>query len=372
MTDQLKLFSVDDHIIEPPEVWTSRLPAKFRDEGPRVVREDGHEYWVYEDRRNDTMGLNAVAGKPKEAWNMDAVSYDDMLPGCYDPAARAVEFRAEGIVGSVLVPTLPGFGGRLFSSFKDKELANLCVKAYNDFVIDEWCPADPALYVPSIIVQIWDPKLAAAEIERCAAKGARTAFLPDNPVYLDLPSFHQMMWEPMWRALEATDMVVSLHSGGSGRMPLATPESNFAAAIIGGPGTLGIEKLTDLLTSDIVIRHPSLQFVLTEDGAGWVPYLLERADLEAELHAGWWKHDERPSDVFRRQFNMCLVNERFAVEQRYRIGVDNLLWEYDYPHAECPYGEAQKHAAEQLADIPQEDVDKISHGNAARIFRWPV
>src|SRR5438128_752651 len=162
----LKLFSVDDHIIEHATVWSDRLPAKYREVGPRVVEEDGQEFWVYEDQRNGTMGLNAVAGKPREQWAMDAVRFSDMIPGCYDPVARSKDLRGDGIVGSVLFPTLPGFGGRLFATFDDKVLADLCVKAYNDFILDEWCAADPALYVPTIIVQLWDPQLADEEIMR--------------------------------------------------------------------------------------------------------------------------------------------------------------------------------------------------------------
>ena len=89
-----KLFSVDDHIIEPAHVWSSRVPAKYREAAPHVVEEDGREYWVYEDRRNDTMGLNAVAGKPREEWSLEPARFTDMIPGCYDPVERAKDMRS--------------------------------------------------------------------------------------------------------------------------------------------------------------------------------------------------------------------------------------------------------------------------------------
>src|SRR3954447_25522050 len=138
-----ELISVDDHIIEPPGVWVDRLPTKYRDVGPRVVEEDGREYWHYEDQRVDTMGLNAVAGRPQEEWDMDPVRYSDMIQGCWDPVVRAEDMRVDGVVGTVCFPTLPRFAGTLFLSFQDKELADLSVKVYNDWMFDEWCAAAP-------------------------------------------------------------------------------------------------------------------------------------------------------------------------------------------------------------------------------------
>ena len=174
----LKLFSVDDHIVEPADVWTKRLPKKFQEKGPHVIEAEGRQFWVFEDQRSATMGLNAVAGKDPKDWGTDPVRFADLIPGCYDAAARADDFRADGIVGSVLFPSLPGFGGRVFFEMKDKELADLCVRAYNDFVMDEWCAAAPDIFVPTIITQLWDPELAAAEMRRCADRGARARVVP--------------------------------------------------------------------------------------------------------------------------------------------------------------------------------------------------
>src|SRR5215204_1492821 len=175
----LALFSADDHIIEPADVWSARVPSKYRDVAPHVIEEDGREYWVYEDVKAATMGLNAVVGKRRDQYNPDPIRFADMRPGCYDPKARVKDMLQDGILASVLFPTLPRFAGTLFLTFKDKALADACVRAYNDFVIDEWCPAGPrGLFVPTIIVQLWDPQLAAAEIHRCADKGAIAISFP--------------------------------------------------------------------------------------------------------------------------------------------------------------------------------------------------
>src|SRR6266540_3213397 len=138
-----KLFSVDDHIIEPADVWSKRVPAKYREAAPHVIEEDGREYWVYEDQRILTMGLNAVAGKPREQWDMEPARFTDMIPGCYDPKERAQDLLSQGVLASVAFPTLPRFGGMLFNSFTDRALASACVEAWNDFILDEWCPAGP-------------------------------------------------------------------------------------------------------------------------------------------------------------------------------------------------------------------------------------
>ena len=133
----LRLFSADDHIIEHPRVWQDRVPAKYRELAPHIVEEDGHEYWEYEGTRAPTVGLNAVAGKPLEEQSMDPIRFSDMIIGCYNPAERAKDMLADGILASILFPTLPRFAGTLFLKFDDKTLADLCLKAYNDFVIDE-------------------------------------------------------------------------------------------------------------------------------------------------------------------------------------------------------------------------------------------
>ena len=191
-----KFFSVDDHIVEPADVWSKRVPAKFRDAAPHVVEADGREYWEYEGNRALTMGLNAVAGKPRDQWTMEPTRFSDMIPGCYEPAARARDMVSDGITASVCFPTLPRFGGVLFNDFADKALADACVKAWNDFIFEEWCAAAPDLFVPMPICQIWDPVAAAAEIRRNAARGARALCFPEETSYLGLPSFYSDHWDP--------------------------------------------------------------------------------------------------------------------------------------------------------------------------------
>src|SRR4051794_27697821 len=258
----LKLFSVDDHVIEHAHVWSSRVPAKFRDAAPHVIEEDGREFWVYEDTRSLTMGLNSVAGKPREQWGLEPTRFSEMIPGSYDPQERARDFLANGILASLSFPSLPGFGGRLFAQFKDKELADACVRAWNDFILDEWCPGGPpGLFVPMVICQVWDPKLAAAEITRCLAKGAKSLCFVENPVPEGLPSFHhESHWDPIWAVCQEADIPVSLHIGSSGFMPMIDPEASFAAMI--AAAEVGAQlSLVNIAMSPIPLKFPNVKIV---------------------------------------------------------------------------------------------------------------
>ncbi len=367
------LISVDDHLIEPPDVWTSRLPERFRDVGPRVVSEDGREYWVYEDRRTDTMGLNAVAGKDPSQWHNEPVRYSDMLPGCYDPKARLNDLAMDGILGSLCFPTLPRFSGTLFVEFRDKELADACVRAYNDFMIDEWCGAAPDIYIPLIISQLWDPALAAEEVRRCAARGARALSFPENPYPLGLPSFNSDAWDPLWDAMTETGLPLCLHIGTSGRVFRPSPDAHFITEIMASPIMSCLNAMIDIMMSPTLRRFPELKFVMSEGGIGWVPNAIERADRIWELNRLWVDTaDIPPSEMFRRNFWMCFVDEPFGIENRDKIGIDKIMWECDYPHAETPWPKSQSSVEHSLGHLPAHEIEAITHGNAERVFRWTI
>src|SRR6185437_5139288 len=134
-----------------------------------------------------TFGLSATAGKAKEEFSAEPIAYEDMRPGCYDPAARVADMDAAGVLASLCFPSFPRFCGQTFHEAPDHELAMICVTAYNDWMIEEWCDSAPGRLIPQIIVPLWDPVAGAAEIERCAGMGARAVTFSENPVRLGLP-----------------------------------------------------------------------------------------------------------------------------------------------------------------------------------------
>jgi len=371
----LHLFSADDHIIEPASVWTDRVPAKYRDAAPHVVESDGREYWVYEDTKALTMGLNAVVGKQRDQYNPDPVRFADMRAGCYDPRARADDMLHDGILASVLFPTLPRFAGTLFLDFKDKGLAAACVKAYNDFVIDEWCPAGPpGLFVPTIISPLWDPVASADEIRRCAEKGARALSFPENPVPLGLPSYWTDHWNPVWQACQDHDIPLCLHIGTSGETPHPSPEApevvTFSMLQVGS-----IMASVNIMMSPICRNYPGLKFVFSEGGIGWLPNALERADrmwLRHQIYTGL--DDILPSQIFRQNMYLCMIEEPVCLRYRDDIGVEHILWECDYPHTDTTWPDSQATTEQVLtaAGVDESDRALITHGNAERVFNWTI
>jgi predicted TIM-barrel fold metal-dependent hydrolase len=369
-----KIFSVDDHVVEPADVWIKRVPANYRDTAPHVIEENGRQFWMYEDKRGLTMGLNAVAGLPREQWNNEPTRFSDMIPGCYDPKERAKDMLSQGVLASVNFPTLPRFGGMLFNSFKDKDLADVCVQAWNDFILDEWCPGGPeGMFVPMIICHVWDPALAAREIERCVAKGAKALCFVENPVPEGLPSFNNAHWDPIWAAVQDADIPVCMHIGSSGSMPIGSdPEMSFLVPISLG-SIAGMISMTNLLFTPVPHKFPKIKIVFSEAGIGWIPAALERADRQWERHRLWMHSAEmRPSDIFRRNMWCCMVEEPIGLSLHELIGVDRIVSETDYPHADTPYPYTQKGYAEVIAGIPDDVVEKVSHGNAEHLFRWKM
>jgi hypothetical protein len=188
----MKLVSVDDHLIEHPMVWQDRLPEKYREAGPKIVEKSlipgrpPSQVWLYEERVYPYIGLNAVAGKPPEEYGLEPTRYSDMIPGCYDPKARVADMDIDGVHAMTCFPSFPRFAGAVFLEGEDKDLAYLSVKAYNDYVLDEWCAVAPDRFIPVIVLPLWDPERCVQEIHRTAAKGAKGISFPDNVTALEL------------------------------------------------------------------------------------------------------------------------------------------------------------------------------------------
>lgn len=378
LQDWMKIISVDDHVIEHPLVWQDRLPEAQREQGPQIIETaEGHHVWRYEGQLYPQIGLNAVAGKPPAEYGMEPVRYDDMIPGCYDPAERLRDMDIDGVHGALSFPSFPGFGGGVFQRADDKDLALACVRAWNDFQVDEWCAAGPGRLIPLGILPTWDPQLAVGEVERLAQIGTRAVSFPDSPVPLGLPSFHHKShWEPLWDALEAADMPVCLHFGSGGFVPgfsvtKPAPEdvTPFAVAIATFSTNL-MWSTADLVFSGLLQRHPNLKFMLSEGGIGWIPYLLERMDYTWERHR--WYQDisrtDRPSDLFRKHFWGCFIDDMHGVNSRDLIGVENILVEVDYPHSDSNWPNSRKRIGENLLGVADGDVHRIVELNARELL----
>ncbi|OBH44199.1 amidohydrolase family protein [Mycobacterium mantenii] len=380
LQDWMKIISVDDHVIEHPLVWQDRLSEAHREQGPKIIETaEGHHVWRYEGQLYPQIGLNAVAGKPPSEYGMEPVRYDHMIPGCYDPVERVKDMDIDGVHAALSFPSFPGFGGGVFQRAKDKELALACVRAWNDFQVDEWCASAPDRLIPLGILPTWDPQLAASEVERLAQIGTRAVSFPDSPVPLGLPSFHHPThWEPLWDALEAGDIPLCLHFGSGGYVPgfsFANPSPQDSAPFAVAIATFSTNLMwstADLVFSGMLQRHPNLKFMLSEGGIGWIPYLLERLDYTWERHR-WYQNisrTDRPSDLFRKHIWGCFIDDVHGVSSREAIGIDRILIEVDYPHSDSNWPNSRKRIAENLVEVGDDDVHRIVELNARELLHF--
>ncbi len=372
LPDDVQVVSVDDHVIEHRTVWQDRLPARFREAGPRNVKDDqGRDVWMFEGRPHYNGGLGAVAGKDKKDYGLDPTSYDEMLPGCYDPAARVKDMDADGIWAQLPFPTFPGFAGSTLFAADDKELATACVAAYNDFMIDEWCAYSPERQIPLVLVPFWDVQAATREVERVAAKGAKAITFTEAPHALGLPSFHSNHWDPFLAAAQDADLPLCLHFG-SGGVPAVAPDSPFIVSI----ALFGLnsqQTTVDLLLSPVFRKFPRLKVALSEGGIGWMPYILERTDYSWDRHR-WYQdvdRETRPSDIFRDHIFGCFIADEAGLRNLDLIGEDNVMFEGDYPHSDSNWPNSRKMLAESLIDVPDDTARKIAELNARRVFNFP-
>ncbi|MBM3673958.1 MAG: amidohydrolase [Actinobacteria bacterium] len=392
-----RIISVDDHVMEPPNVWQDRLPERFRGVGPRVVRnkiaemsfvggvfsyreaeegEDGTwcDWWYVEDFRYPLTRVMAAAGYPRNEVTVSPITMDDMRKGCWDPKARLADMDVNHTEVSLSFPTFPRFCGQTFLERADKELADLCVKAYNDWMFDEWCAGSDGRLVPLPITQLWDAHLAADEVRRNAARGGHAVCFSEIPPFLGLPSVHDPdgYWDPFFAACAETETVVCMHIGSSSKMPSTSPDAPPAVS-----STLtymnAAMSLTDFLMSGLFERFPTLEVAYSEGQIGWIPYVLERADKVWEDNRGWGgvadKVKRPPSEYYRDHVTGCFFDDPHGLASLDVVGVDNVTFETDYPHSDSTWPDTLEVAMCIMDGLDDETITKIVRTNAIRMLR---
>jgi len=387
-----KIVSVDDHVVEPGHVWQTWLPEKHRQAGPRVERRGiGHmkhvgggtyeqtfdpegpqaDCWVYEDLVYIHKRHVAAVGYSRDEMTMTPMTYDEMRPGCYEPKARVDDMELNWVEASLSFPTFPRFCGQAFLEAKDRELAEACVYAYNDWMVEEWCGDSGGRLIPLPIIPLWDAELAAAEVRRNAARGARAVCFSEIPPALGLPSIHSGEWDPFFTACAETDTVVCMHIGSSSKMPATSADAPVAVAATLSFGN-AMSSLTDFLFSGVLVRFPELKLAYSEGQIGWIPYILERADDVWLEHRAWGGVrdiiPEPPSTYYYRQVFGCFFRDRHGIASLDTVGVDNTTFETDYPHTDSTWPDTKKVAQELMAGLPDEVVYKLVRGNAIRML----
>lgn len=385
------IISVDDHILEPRDLWQRELPASLRDRGPRVSRErvtlsftGGHygfargtpdgrwcDVWLYDDLAMPTGRLHAPVGMDQaDVVNLPAI-YEDFRDGAHDQAARLLDMDANHVEVAVNFPnTFPRFCGQGFSEREDKDLALACIRIYNDWMIDEWSGgAGRNRLIPLTLVPLWDAALAAEEVRRCAAKGSYAIAFSENPSRLGFATMHSGAWDPLWQACEETATTVTMHIGSSSQMPTTSSDAPLAVSMaLSAQNAQG--SLCDWIFSGTLDRFPGLKVVYAESQIGWMPYLLERADIVWRDGVGGVDLPRAPSSYVPGRVYGCIFDDQHGLVSRDAVGMGSILFETDYPHADgtWPHSRAVAHRLCHTAGMDEADTHAFLRGNAIEAF----
>ncbi|HET9730837.1 MAG TPA: amidohydrolase family protein [Acidimicrobiia bacterium] len=371
------IISVDDHLIEPADVFEGRMPSHLQEQAPKVITlDDGRETWLYEDGFYPQVGLNAVAGRPKHEWSMEPARFDEMRRGCYDIEARVADMDTDGVYASLCFPSLiAGFAGTIFAKSKDQELGLAALRAWNDWHIEAWAGPHPDRIIPLQLAWVNDPLIAAKDIEENAARGFKAVSFPENPFDLKLPSIHDAHWDPFLRACEETETVICLHNGSSSWTAARSPGAPLELYTSLFPVN-ALVTAADWLWARVPTRFPNIKVAFSEGGISWVPMLIDRIEYVLSHSAvgshGWDDPDIAPVDAMRRNFWFCTIDIGSTFALREHIGIDHICLESDYPHADSTWPDTQPNAIAGLHGVSDDDVRKVTWENASKLFRHPV
>jgi predicted TIM-barrel fold metal-dependent hydrolase len=373
--NDMVIISVDDHISEPPDLFKNHLTGADLESAPKLQTDvNGGEMWVYQGQQFPCVGLNAVVGRPFEEYGMEPTSLEQMRKGVYDVHARIDDMNVNGIAASLNFGSVFDFAGGRLARAPDKQLAVRHLQAYNDWHVDEWCGAYPGRFIPCGILPMWDMNATVAEIKRLSDKGCHTVSINENPTVIGLPSIHNDYWDPFFKAINDYDTTICLHIGGGNPAPHASMETPIEAWISTMPMTIAVGA-ADWLQLDELQQYPNLRIALSEGSIGWVPYFLERADFSNSRHKAWtnsrFPGDMKPSDTFKRHFLNCFIDDAFGLQNIEYIGEDMIAYECDYPHSDTLWPEVPERLWPTINHLTDAQIDKITHGNAIRFFRFP-
>jgi predicted TIM-barrel fold metal-dependent hydrolase len=376
---KLKMLSADNHIVEPPDLWTSRIDARFRDRAPRIERGETADWYVIEgDKSMGSLGTATHAGDRYTAERPDEIPLEDrwenVRPGGYEPDEAIKDMDIDGVEGAVLFPTR-GVGG--IWRLEDSELLSAICRTYNDWIA-EFCKAYPQRLLGAAMINLDNVQEGVEELRRAKNLGLGAAIISVHPP----PSqgYHLPGYEPLWAAAEELDIPLCMHSGSNRSVhdgiPMYhhdqdhAPDEPLEIVYINGDHWIR-RSLTSMILSGVFERHPELKVVSVENQAGWVAHWLYRMDLRYESRKTSWgryETDMKPSDFFHRNVSVTFQDDWTGIAMRSLIGVDNLLWGSDYPHTESTWPESQRVVREIFEDVPEEDLRKITYLNTARVF----
>ena len=386
MKIQYGLISCDSHAQLHKDTWLTRMSkAKFGDRIPQLRETTDKTHMIRaSDKPVERWFVNGKVVGERGTVNCPTVMSDplrktfpqrwDEVPSLvYDPIERLKALDQDGVDGEVLFPNDPVQSSTFFQSDAEFELA--CVQAYNDGLA-EWREVSDR-YVPlAIIPYLGTIESAAQEVGRAVKKGHRGVVMLAEPSTTrpGLKHFNDTWWDPLWATCQDLGVPIHWHSSaGLNKISIPrwkgyTPNQGQAMGPAGSFSTQA-QFIPNLIFSGVLDRFPKLKWVCAETGIGWVNYMLEICDHEWERRHLWTEGIvTRPSELFRRQLHVDFWYERAGIELRHQIGMDNIMWESDFPHSTSTYPESRQFVDRTLAGVPQKERDQLCYGNAMRIY----
>lgn len=368
------IIDADAHVIEPPDTWSARMPARLKDRAPRVIRtEDGGDAWQFDQNKPlRRLGLIAMAGRSFVQFQNSAVPYDAVRRGAYDAKARLADMDLDGIAAQMLYPSIALAGAATYSD--EPELQAACVRAYNDWLAELCAGGEGRLYGLGVIPSSGlDP--AIAELEHSIELGHRGVILSRFPSggLKNVPEDDRF-----FAIAEEAAMPLHVHIGSFSPTAGPLPTDGLEYLQLASANTAGAETIpvvTKFLTSGIFDRFPALRVVLVEANIGWIPTVLEQVDhvfLRFRFWSGTSGLKKLPSEYFYDNMRSTFLTDTAGMAMRHRCGIGNIMWSTDYPHSATDWPNSRITLERNFTGVPHDEVKRIVHDNAKELYRISI
>jgi predicted TIM-barrel fold metal-dependent hydrolase len=370
---EYKIVSADNHIIEAPHTFTEYLPKQYKDRAPRILRgADGGDGWSFDGKPpRMTFGLNAVAGRPFDQYKSAGLTLDEILPGNYDGAAHLKDMEVDGVDAATIYP----MASLMSYVIDDRPFGLALLRAYNDWLLDEFCAVDPRRLIGLPLIPVDDGiETLLHELERVVAKGAKGVFIP----YWSVRPYYDPYYEPFWTAAEHAPVAVCIHRTMGGREPksgatpmLDAPPGVNIAGIVQRFFT-GVGPFSELTFAGVFERHPGLRFVDAEVNAGWLRFWAQMMDQEFERQRHWANPPlhTAPHEFVGKNLFVSVLDDFVGFEDAKRDPhvAAAAMFSTDYPHSTTLFPKTQQYVAELTQGLDDEGKRAILAGNAVRVF----